>query len=47
MPLPPRRIHIDYTKNTSPFTKLTTRYQQQIFQPTSKAILLLCLMLSM
>ena len=37
------RMYIDHTKNTS----LTTIYQQQIFQPTHKAILLLCLILNM
>jgi len=37
----------DHTQNTSASKNITTRYQQQIFQPTRKAILLLCLILNM
>ena len=40
------RVHWPYKKHLT-LKNITTRYQQQIFQPTRKAILLLCLILNM
>ena len=39
-------LHWPYKEHLT-LKKVTTRYQQQIFQPTRKAILLLCLILNM
>jgi len=39
-------LHWPYTKHLT-LKNVTTSYQQQIFQPTHKAILLLCLILNM